>query len=70
MTISKERLWCKLTSEEQIIEQVMYFIYFGIIVSSARDTQQEVRNQFNKSECRELEKLIYILKSNNSQYTK
>ena len=47
LTISKERLRCKLQIYNTTIEQVLSFNYLGIQITSFKDLNTEVRHQAN-----------------------
>ena len=49
MTIAKEPLRCKLAIENNIIEQIISFEYFGCKITSAGLLEDEARKQVNKA---------------------
>ncbi|XP_055378969.1 uncharacterized protein LOC129610426 [Condylostylus longicornis] len=49
MTIAKEPIRCKLSSEDQSIEQVMSFKYLGVEITSHRDNNKETQVQTAKA---------------------
>ncbi|XP_050457558.1 uncharacterized protein LOC126854663 [Cataglyphis hispanica] len=49
LVIAKEPIRCKLTINDEIIEQVMSFKYLGVEISSNQDRKKEVQGQIDKA---------------------